>query len=221
MKISLLTYHSPGISALAELTDAGKAAYCRRRGYDFHSVEVNRGENEALGWKRLHLIQGMLASGDCDWVYYSGADVLLTNHTVALEGIIDDKADFMYTTDALMLNNDSMLFRNSLSTRLFIETVCKMEAEFLNSQYREQGAMWKMITSEANWATKAVRLPQRSINAYNYANYTHLGEPYTSAKDTDGNDGQWQPGDFAIHFPGMYLEQKISQVQDFLPKVKV
>ena len=37
--------------------------------------------------------------------------------------------------------------------------------------------------------------------------------------DLLGNDGQWQPGDFLIHWPGISLERRLNLAQLMLPQV--
>jgi hypothetical protein len=42
------------------------------------------------------------------------------------------------------------------------------------------------------------------MNSYDYALYGN-----------ENNEGQWQPGDFVIHFPGLSLEKRIELVRKY------
>jgi len=61
-------------------------------------------------------------------------------------------------------------------------------------------------------------VPQRTINSYNYDLYPG-SIPHVYKKDLLGNDGQWQSGDFLIHWPGIPLAQRLVLAQDMLKQV--
>jgi hypothetical protein len=61
-------------------------------------------------------------------------------------------------------------------------------------------------------------VPQRELNAYNYDLYPGL-IPHIYKKDLLGNDGQWQPGDFLIHWPAVPNDQRITMAQQMLTQV--
>jgi hypothetical protein len=61
-------------------------------------------------------------------------------------------------------------------------------------------------------------VPQRTMNSYDYDLYPGL-VPHIYKKDLLGNDGQWQSGDFLIHWPAVPLATRIKLAQEMLGQV--
>ena len=61
-------------------------------------------------------------------------------------------------------------------------------------------------------------VPQRQINSYDYDQYPG-SIPHVYKKDLLGNDGQWAPGDFLIHWPGIGLDRRIPLAEQMLTQV--
>ena len=59
---------------------------------------------------------------------------------------------------------------------------------------------------------------QRTLNSYDYDQYPG-SIPHVYKKDIFGNDGQWQPGDFLIQWPGIKNDRRIPLAQQMLTQV--
>jgi hypothetical protein len=56
-------------------------------------------------------------------------------------------------------------------------------------------------------------ISQKAFNAYDYALYPqHAGDPLAV-------EGQWEPGDFLIHWPGTSLQHRIELAKTYLNKI--
>lgn len=62
-------------------------------------------------------------------------------------------------------------------------------------------------------------VPQWRLNAFDYSCFYSGGEIYTKGKDCYGNRGQWQPGDFLIHWPGVPLAKRLELLQKYEPLI--
>jgi hypothetical protein len=58
-------------------------------------------------------------------------------------------------------------------------------------------------------------VPQKEINSYNYA----LLYPTLSNKDMLGVVGEWAPGDWILHWPGISNQQRIQIAQQVAPHI--
>ena len=66
-------------------------------------------------------------------------------------------------------------------------------------------------------------IPQRKLNAYKYANlhqYGSLHPGFITGTDCLGNSGEWQPGDFVLHVPGIGDPQKLTLLTEALSQVQ-
>jgi hypothetical protein len=67
------------------------------------------------------------------------------------------------------------------------------------------------------WRSVIKVVPQRLFNSYDYTTmpkYAHVEH-----KDAMGVNGQWQSGDFMIHFPDKKLEERVHLAKLYLEKV--
>jgi hypothetical protein len=61
-------------------------------------------------------------------------------------------------------------------------------------------------------------VPQKFINSYDYDLYPGI-IPHIFKKDLFGNDGQWQVGDFLIHWPAVALDKRIQLAHNMMGQV--
>jgi hypothetical protein len=76
-----------------------------------------------------------------------------------------------------------------------------------------------MIDRRVQHATITQIVPQYRLNAYDYRRFYHLDPQYHSGTDCYGNRGQWQPGDFLIHWPAATLDERIAMLQEYWPEI--
>jgi hypothetical protein len=88
--------------------------------------------------------------------------------------------------------------------------------EFINHRYSENGYM---IDTYEEHKDVVKLMPQRYMNSYEYRLYAVAPWNYTGTTDKQGTEGQWQPGDWLVHWPGTQLGQRMELVEQFLPQV--
>lgn len=217
MKFALVTAHNATYQPLADITwDQNKKLYAERHGYD--AIAMTDGFKfpvMQISFERTQLIIDLLESGKYDWIHACGCDTMITNFTIKLEDLADDNYDFVIATDCYNINNDSFLARNSPTTISWLKHVCEIREQYLDAKWLDQSAMIDTIGMMGN---RIKIVPQRELNAYNYDLYPGL-VPHIYKKDLLGNDGQWQPGDFLIHWPAVPNNQRITMAQQMLTQV--
>jgi hypothetical protein len=140
---------------------------------------------------------------------------MITNFNIRLEDLIDDNFDFVIATDCYNINNDSFLARASDTTIKWLRNTVNLLESYSNAKWLDQSAMIDTIDMMAD---RIKIVPQRTMNSYNYDLYPGL-VPHIYKKDLFGNDGQWQPGDFLIHWPAVSLDTRIALAQEMLGQV--
>ena len=151
---------------------------------------------------------------DLDWIWWLDCDAMITNYNIKLENIIDNDYDVIMSTDFNGLNCGSFLVKNSNRGKAWLEMIFSQRYvyKFYSHPWPEQ----IIIMETARNYTEILKVvPQKTFNSYYYSlygsNYGHDG----SGLDRLGISGNWQPGDFVIHFPGYPNNQRIEWIKTF------
>lgn len=184
-----------------ELSSPNKLEYCLRHGIQLH-VNQHGSDPSCAGVERTSFMQDALNSYDSDWLWFMGADTLITNMTIDIRELCDDSVDFIIGVDINGINNDSFLLKASNSSRRFLKRVAGRRLE-----PHDQAAMKKEMHANG-MRTKLVG--QRLFNSFKYDEYEY--GPYP--------DGDWQEGDFVVHFPGMFFGRRLELMQEFSNKIR-
>lgn len=218
MKIGLQCSIDHKYIQLATLTwFSNKIYYAQRHGYSQHlkiyhnnsairfgnAARADIGFDQSHGYVKIAHVKEILANTDVDWLWVTGCDSMVTNFTTRLEDIIDNDYHLIIASDQnAQVNADSFLIRNSAEGRHYIDVIDASAARYRNHHWVENQAM---IDHYQQFAAITKLVPQRMINAYNYDLYA-LGKPNL---DKLGSDGNWQPGDFFIHWPGTSFDARV------------
>lgn len=217
MKFALVTAHNDAYQPLADITwDQNKKLYAEQHGYD--AISMTTGFKYAPGlmsFERTELIIQLLESGKYDWVHACGCDTMITNFNIKLEDLADDDYDFVIATDCYNLNNDSFLARNTPTTLAWLRHIVASREQYSTAKWLDQSAM---IDTVSMMGDRIKIVPQRDLNSYDYDEYPGI-VPHIYKKDLLGNDGQWQPGDFLIHWPAIPVPRRIMLAQQMLTQV--
>jgi hypothetical protein len=212
MKITLVTHHTPNFQSMADLTTPGKRAYAKKNGYEYYEQTDNWFvyPTRQIGYEKcLYLHHLMLVHPAIDWFWWSGCDVLITNHNVKLETIIDNNYHFIVCKDPCGINADSFLIRNTPQGRDYM-IHCSTE----HPGGSEQGHMWD-DEHNPNYKTITKYLPQHVMNNYDMSYYPHM-----SGFDVFGQRSNWQPGDFVIHaVTGLLPQHTLQQTYEWKMKI--
>lgn len=219
MKVCVATLCSADCSQISAVTEPNKAAYCERHGYELlikregFTGDSDHGHHR-FAFERFKFFIECLV--DHDAVLGCGADVIITNPAITLESLMEGRKPFIIAKDAIGFQTDVMLMRKEPYVIALLSTIVECQEQYWGSPYLDQTAMAE-IGPMFNRTVQVV--PQRLINAYDYRTLTEwyrVHENYRLAKDCDGNDGQWHPGDFIFHCPGLSHDRKIEVLKAYL-----
>lgn len=216
--------HSEEYAELAKITIWGnKAEYVARWDYDLQvdtkprpEYDVPTGHSGGLSWNRIATLLHLAKSGLYDWLYAVGCDTLITNLTIPLESFIIETpwAHFIIAVDCYHFNADSFLVRCSPEGIAFLEAILARFEEYKLHPWVEQEVMIQLLPEFRRIISI---LPQRRLNSYDYSLYS---EPiHKLATDCLGHSGQWQPGDFLIHWPSQTVPKRLELCQKYLPLI--
>lgn len=224
MKYALITLHDENYQSLADYTwEGNKVLYAQRHGYGYHAKTDNWVSDAGVGFEKIFFAKEILETHpEYEWIWWTGTDTLITNFATRIEDRIDNNYHFIVSVDILGLNVDSILIRNTPEGRNFIDTVISKIDETKNFWDTEQRAINYILgfpgTGEPGWpepehlkVTNEFKnvvkiMPQRCMNSFNYYLYPHYQQvPHRDRLNTDGN---WQFGDWLIHWPATTLEYR-------------
>ena len=139
-----------------------------------------------------------------DWLWWTGADLMVTNWTIKLEDIVDTNYHFIVASDFNGINADSFLIRGSDEGKSYLAMIANTLINYENWE-GEQGIMKDTYEQYKNTVVKLV--PQKLMNSYNYAVYRgRYPEPLI---DKLGTVGDWSIGDFVIQWPATDLNFRL------------
>ncbi len=180
-----------------------KRKYAARHGYKYiEGGEEFWDRHRPIAWSKIPFWLHMLKEhkDQFDYLWISDADVLITNFDVKLEDhvlrLMPVQADLMWNFDACHhINSGNMIFRPSVWLEDFLQKVWN-HTEDLYHIWFENFAMIRC--AEGDQTGKIFVLRRHEIfNAYIGG---HKGERL------------WEPGDFLVHFAGVYDGKKIKDL---------
>ena len=211
IKIVFTTMYNAEYISLANITHKNKEIYCKKHNYPL-VTKTDNWHNIPIGYEKAYLIKEALTTyPNCEWVFFSECDTLITNMSIKLEDIIKDEPNhFVITTDLNDINAGSFFIRNSIEGIQFLQSIIDSigsfahEQEFFNYSYSTNFEYKKWFSL----------YPQKMFNSYDYDNENYKKPGFDREKmekglDILGNNGRWQMGDFIIHFPAMGLSERI------------
>lgn len=226
MKICVFTATTGMIPELVAVTEPFKTQYCKQHGYEFRTGKLDgTGDNETekYGFKRLALIADLLKEDLYDWIWVCGCDVLITNRQIKLESLIDENFGMVIGTEPTGCGMDSFLIRKSHGGLELVERLYEYRSKPIGGAH-EQSTLDALMKEDPSLLKVVKLLPQRMLNAYKYkslSQYGFLSQGFVTGTDFLGNSGEWQPGDFVLHTPGLpYSEQKLNLFAEAMPFLK-
>lgn len=115
---------------------------------------------------------------------WSDADALIVNQSVTLEELIDDRFDFMVSTDWLMINAGVFLVKCSDWSHRFLKRVYDAR-QFDRARALDQSALQHFFDTEKDIAEHVKYVPKYAINVY---------------------VEEYRAGDFVLHMAGKLYE---------------
>ena len=179
-----------------------KLPYALRHGYKAFEKRDNFSKEAVHFDKFTHILDTFDKNPDLAWIWWLDNDAMITNFNKRIEDVIDDSYDIILTTDLASINTGSFLVKNSANSRVWLEDMISKRKDYLNDKkWFDQQCV---IDTYVSYKDIIKILPQRSMNSYDYRIYG-VADP----KDMEGNNGQWQPGDWVVHWPGLSNQLRI------------
>lgn len=197
---------------LADLTDAPKREYCERYGYKFFVLKENK-YSPVMGFNKIHYSLEILKENpDVEWLLFSECDATITNLTIPMEDKINNDYHVIFPIDRLDINSGNYLVRNSEQGRGYLQMIIDLEPQYLNDVWAEQRVIIDTIKDNLN-IVKLV--PQYYMNSYQQKGYDYCNVAF----DILGNRGEWQSGDWIVHWPGAYKPIRIALAKEMLEQI--
>ena len=209
--VVMVTHFDQRYASIAAVTLPNKLQYCRKHGVPLIShADTYVDENGVVASVRAALgdRQGLLKCGlfrevfrrfpNCSWAFHTDTDVVITNLSVPLSKFTDGAKHLVAAADLNAPNAGSFFLRNSEYGRAALDMMCASTPLYKRHGWAENQYLIDMYRTLHFKATVMTVLPQRSFNSYDY-----------QTTDILGTAGQWQPGDFMVHFAGVHFTEKL------------
>lgn len=224
--IILATMHDDNYAELAaETWDNNKVKYAMKHGYAY-VAKTEDFYGFPPGFEKIQFILDLLESyPETEWIWWTGTDSMVTNFNTRIE----DKVNFntpegpFMEPDIIMssdfnfeINCDSILVKNTPAARAWLQDIMDHMPEYANHQYKEQQYM---LDSLEQYEDNVLICQQNYMNSYEYKMYEVAPWNYTKATDVNGYRGQWEPGDWLVHWPGTQPNERLKLVEIYKDRI--
>lgn len=232
----LISINDISYQNLADITwNKNKISYAEKHGYRVFNKVYDRFV-PTIGWDRLQYVYDtLLDNPDIEWIWLTGTDSLITNTNIKIEDKIDNNYHFIASVDFNTLNADSLLFRNTVEGRSFIKSVLSRRESLQQDPWHENAAIiyelnvprecagiWQpepYYGMHEKYHNVAKIMPQKYMNSYDYSIYYWCFPHSTSNLDKVGQYGNWEKGDWLIHWPATSLEHRMQLANYYMTMV--
>jgi len=225
MNIAVTTLATDNLPYQKEVFE-NRRQYCDEHDYFFRTYS-NSFDSRPANWSKFKIILELFEvgasrsrGGTLDWVLWTDSDAVITNQKIKLEEIIDNNFDLILTEDCYAYNTGVFLIKNSiLSKKLLYE--CLEKEQYIGHPWEDQAALVEVLESSNNYKVKV--LPQRTLNSYPAQEshkgwFTVVNEKQYHWNAEKAKAGEYEKGDFIIHFAGFSEEEKSKSVLSLLRK---
>jgi len=202
MKLLTLAIGEDFRKSLKKALDS-KKTYCDKHGYEYMLGGEEFWDRERpIPWSKIpFLLDVMKKSVDGELIFMSDADVYITNIDTKIEEtiapLLPDGKDLLMTIDSCgHINDGNILIRNTAWSRDFWSRVYD-QTDLMYHPWWENAAVIKLLElNRSDFVKTEITNQCRLFNAY------IQGLP---------NAPLWQPGDFLVHFAGIYDVNKMNK----------
>lgn len=195
MKLLTLAIGQDFCKSLSRLLDS-KKEYCKKNNYEcIIGGEEFWDRERPIPWSKIPFLLNVLEKSDeGELIFMSDADVYITNMDLKLEEhvvpLLPEGKDLLMTIDSCgHINDGNILIRNTKWSREFWSRVYE-QTDLLYHPWWENAAVIKLLELNSSDLEKTEIINKcRIFNAY------IQGLP---------NMPLWMPGDFLVHFAGIY-----------------
>jgi len=187
-----------------------KINYTKKHGYEYIlGDEQFWDRTRPIPWSKIPFLLHVLNNSDeNDYIFLSDADVYITNMDIKIEDhiipLLPKNKDLLMTIDSCgHINDGNILIRNTAWSRDFWKRVSE-QTDLLYHPWWENAAVIKLLElNPSDFSKTEITNKCRLFNAY------IQGLP---------NQPLWLPGDFLVHFAGIYdvkrMDYYINQIEN-------
>jgi hypothetical protein len=212
-KMAVVSIFTDNYRDLADLTwYNNKVKYAEKHGYLALPKTDNFSPEQVHFDKFVHILDVMEKHPDVDWVWWIDNDAMITNFDIKVEDLVDKDYHVIMPTDIAALNTGSFIVRNSPQAKEWLNFLLSKKKEYRDDKkWFEQQTV---IDFYPKFQDLFKIIPQQWLNSYDYNMYNVAGV------DLLGQDGQWYPGDFVIHWPGLPNKSRVQLAQQIQPYIQ-
>lgn len=207
MKFIITSESSESFKSVSDITFPIIQEYCDRHGYEFRPKVVVNPERDSI-WERVRSLQAALK--DCDWAVHIDADCLVTNMHIPLTEFIENEKSIVISCAPYrgtpMFNDGFCMVRGYDGFNSILDKCWEMNRP-QDGIFCAQDALWRMY--QVSWRDFFSVQPQKRFNSF-------IWSAYNKPESTPGN---WTPGDFILHLPGMTTEKRVELLTRYLPEI--
>jgi hypothetical protein len=178
-----------------------KRLYAEKNGYTYIQGDEKFWDRERpIAWSKVPFLLDVLEkSEEGELIFMSDADVYITNINLRIEDhikpLLPNGKDLLMTIDSCgHINDGNILIRNTKWSRDFWSRVYE-QTDLIYHIWWENAAVIKLLEeNESDLAMTEIVNSPRTFNAY------IQGLP---------DEPLWEPGDFLVHFAGIYSVEKM------------
>jgi len=180
-----------------------KKDYCLKHGYDYHEFHDERwNRDRPISWSKVPIWKEFCARRDYDYIWISDADVYITNMDLKFE---DHVLPFLPANKDFLLTYDSCGHMNCGN---MVIKPCEWAVDFLQRVWDQTDCI-NHIWWENAAVTKILGVNPSDVEHVELTFQAHIFNAYLQGlPDTR----LWLPGDFLVHFAGVYDTQEMKQL---------
>jgi hypothetical protein len=183
-----------------------KVDYAKKHSYTYIQGDESEWDRERpISWSKVPFLLKHLSNlPDGEIVWLSDADVFITNQSLRLEDhvlpLLPPNKDMLMTFDSCgHVNAGNIFMRNSPWLRDFWRRVYEQTDCIYHIWWENAGILKLMENNSSDREKIEITKQHKRFNAY------LMGLP---------NEPLWQPGDFLVHFAGVYDAKKMGGLID-------
>jgi len=218
--IIIASMHDEKYQELAtETWDNNKVKYAEKHGYAY-LAKTEDFYGFPPGFEKIQfLLDTFDAYPDTDWIWWTGTDSMVTNFSIRVEDKVAEVPDahvIMSSDFNFSINCDSMLVKNTPEARAWLQNIMDNMPKYANHQFKEQQCM---LDTSDEYVDIIEIMPQHFMNSYEYKMYEVAPWNYKETVDVHGKRGQWESGDWLVHWPGTQPQERMELVKEYKERI--
>jgi FkbM family methyltransferase len=194
-----------------------KKVYCQKHGYPLLLKTDGWQDDIPIGYEKVFIIEDAFRSfPECEWVFFSECDTMITNMNIRLEDIVEYEDNHVVLgTDMNGINAGSFFIRNTPEGRGYIQAM----KESIGSFEHEQAFMNETYFVTGKFKDRVSLYPQRMFNSYDFSVTDGGTKSEEDNYDILGNNGGWRLGDFIVHWAGTAMPLRVQAALKYVHRV--